>query len=313
MPLPVAPLIMAGSSVASNILGASSQANANRKNCNFQREMYGLQRSHALADWQMQNEYNSPAQQMQRYRDAGLSPHLIYGQTNEAAPVRSAETPTGTDRAAQFDLSGVGQGALSYYDLRLKEAQTDNATKTNSILDQEKILKSIAALAGLTDLEKKQFDLGIDKETRKQTIEARTLAVEKLGADISKAMADTQATTDENDRRAAMQAPTMLEKLEAILTARANRAKTGDERNLIKQQIRNLREDERIKKLDRTLKEVGVQPSDNFLIRLLGRIAGNSGPIPGEESRRKTEAGVSGFQQYQQNKEAKRIRGMWGR
>ncbi len=30
--------------------------------------------------WNMQNEYNTPIEQMKRYQDAGLSPYLIYGQ-----------------------------------------------------------------------------------------------------------------------------------------------------------------------------------------------------------------------------------------
>lgn len=30
--------------------------------------------------WNLQNDYNSPAEQMRRYQDAGLSPYLIYGQ-----------------------------------------------------------------------------------------------------------------------------------------------------------------------------------------------------------------------------------------
>lgn len=32
--------------------------------------------------WNMMNMYNSPAAQMQRFKDAGLNPHLIYGQGN---------------------------------------------------------------------------------------------------------------------------------------------------------------------------------------------------------------------------------------
>lgn len=35
-----------------------------------------------IAFWNMQNEYNSPANQMQRLKDAGLNPNLIYGQIN---------------------------------------------------------------------------------------------------------------------------------------------------------------------------------------------------------------------------------------
>lgn len=32
--------------------------------------------------WEMMNQYNHPAQQMQRFREAGLNPNLIYGQGN---------------------------------------------------------------------------------------------------------------------------------------------------------------------------------------------------------------------------------------
>ena len=35
------------------------------------------QRRWSLKDWQMQNKYNSPLQQMQRLKEAGLNPHHI--------------------------------------------------------------------------------------------------------------------------------------------------------------------------------------------------------------------------------------------
>lgn len=37
--------------------------------------------------WNMQNEYNSPKAQMQRYIDAGLNPNLIYSQQNTAGDI----------------------------------------------------------------------------------------------------------------------------------------------------------------------------------------------------------------------------------
>lgn len=48
-------------------------------------------RQNALADWNRQNAYNSPEQQMRRFQEAGLNPNLIYKQTNEAAPIRSTD------------------------------------------------------------------------------------------------------------------------------------------------------------------------------------------------------------------------------
>lgn len=54
-------------------------------------DMYNRQRADSISDWKMQNEYNSPLAQMQRYKDAGLNPNLIYGQSNVAQPVRSTD------------------------------------------------------------------------------------------------------------------------------------------------------------------------------------------------------------------------------
>ena len=76
MPLPLAAALAAGTS----ILNTGAQIFTNAKN-----------RQNALADWNRQNAYNAPAQQMQRFKEAGLNPNLIYKQTNEAAPVRSTD------------------------------------------------------------------------------------------------------------------------------------------------------------------------------------------------------------------------------
>lgn len=56
----------ANTAAAAELLGQSvnawSAANTNKKQRQWQEKMYGQQRIDALADWTMQNEYNSPAQ-----------------------------------------------------------------------------------------------------------------------------------------------------------------------------------------------------------------------------------------------------------
>ncbi|MFV1885011.1 MAG: hypothetical protein ACMZ7B_11025 [Balneola sp.] len=44
------------------------------------RELAEYQFSKNLEMWHLQNQYNSPAEQMQRFQNAGLNPNLIYGQ-----------------------------------------------------------------------------------------------------------------------------------------------------------------------------------------------------------------------------------------
>lgn len=48
-------------------------------------------RKKELEDWNRVNEYNTPKEQMKRFKEAGLNPHLIYGQTTTAQPVKSSD------------------------------------------------------------------------------------------------------------------------------------------------------------------------------------------------------------------------------
>ena len=59
-----------GSSLLSNIGSKKRQNQADAKNIEF---------------WKMQNQYNTPAAQMQRLKDAGLNPNLIYGSSPAGA------------------------------------------------------------------------------------------------------------------------------------------------------------------------------------------------------------------------------------
>lgn len=80
-------------------------------------------RQNALDDWNRQNEYNSPAAQMERYKQAGLSPNLIYGQTNTAPPIRSTEMV-----APQIDPKNV-DFLSRHLNLKQQQLQTDNLAK----------------------------------------------------------------------------------------------------------------------------------------------------------------------------------------
>lgn len=88
MPNPLA-LAMAGSAVAGGISGyAQSRLNARtaRRNTDLtntaNREMAELAWQKDLEMWNRQNDYNNPSAQMERMKNAGLNPHLIYGQGN---------------------------------------------------------------------------------------------------------------------------------------------------------------------------------------------------------------------------------------
>lgn len=83
--------------IIDGLINAGSQLWTNKVN----REENRKARNWNLSMWKMENEYNTPANQMARFKEAGLNPNLIYGQGNagNAGSVSSvspyqAEAPT---------------------------------------------------------------------------------------------------------------------------------------------------------------------------------------------------------------------------
>jgi hypothetical protein len=93
-------------------------------------------RKNALADWNRQNAYNAPAQQMQRYKEAGLNPNLIYSQQNNAQPVRSTDYVAPQAPDFQGILAKSSQIKVQSQQLKNLELQNDairaQITKTNA-------------------------------------------------------------------------------------------------------------------------------------------------------------------------------------
>lgn len=55
----------------------------------YNMEMAKYQHSQNMEMWNLQNEYNSPEQQLKRYQEAGINPHMIYGNVGSG----NASTP----------------------------------------------------------------------------------------------------------------------------------------------------------------------------------------------------------------------------
>jgi len=81
-------LLSGGIAAAANVGGAWINANAqksiNEDQIQHNMQMYNLSRDDAIALWERENAYNHPTQQMQRLKEAGLNPHLVYGNGADA-------------------------------------------------------------------------------------------------------------------------------------------------------------------------------------------------------------------------------------
>ena len=138
-----APIISGATQIANLI----AQGAMNRKTRKWNEAMYGKQREDALADWARTNEYNAPLQQMARLKEAGLSPHLIYGggANSISQPVRSTDTKSWSPNAPQIDGSQIvsqyfgvqqQQNALKIQEQQIAGLKLDNSYKEQTLPDR---------------------------------------------------------------------------------------------------------------------------------------------------------------------------------
>lgn len=282
MPGPLAVAgIQAGGQLAGSLINAYSQGRLNKKQQDFSREMYGLERSDALADWYRQVAYNDPRAQMDRLRDAGLNPMLVYGEgvVQNAPAVRSSSAPAWNPRNAQLGdaLKGVGNSIAMVYDLKLKEAQADNVRQSTQTQVEEQMLKRAQTFAtikaaGKTDLEAQELMIRLSRAQ-----ELTDLSVDMAKTKLDRERVEIAVTLDANDRAAAQNAASLKQAAENILTSRLNRAKTREEINHIKEQIELIKKDTRIKQMEIELREKGIYPGSPGWFKSLEKIFGSDG------------------------------------
>lgn len=268
-PSPLGPILGAASGVLGAGINAWAQHRMNKQSQEWGLKMHNLQRQEALADYNMQNEYNSPASQMGRYKAAGLNPHLIYGQSNEGATVRSSPTESWNPKAPEIDLSPVSQGLSQYYDIRQQEAQTSNLQKALEVSDQQiKLIQAQTAAqlanAAATATGEKQtaFNLALAEQLK-------PLTVEKAGYETDKAWADYKYTINQDVRAAASNASSIAEATERMKSMIQQRAVTEAQKREVEQRINMMKQDQRIKEFDEKMLKEGNRPGDKLWERKL--------------------------------------------
>lgn len=157
------PLIGGAVGAISSAIGGSSQNKANlqavRETNNANMELAKYQADRNLDLWNLNNEYNTPAAQMQRYLDAGLNPNLIYGNGsssagNSSSPASGFDAPRVSapkvdnsyiPNAAQLFMQGLSQTAQ----IRKTNAETamvyqniENLQKDNALKDLDIIYRN---------------------------------------------------------------------------------------------------------------------------------------------------------------------------
>lgn len=247
--------------IASTAATQIGQGRYRKKQAQFAKDQAQQARNWALDDWQLQNEYNHPSSQMARLREAGLNPNLIYGKgagDMTTGAVRSTE-PASMPQSPGPDWSGLAGGMNAYFNTKLQGAQVDNLRASNTLALQQ------AALAAANTQ-----NVGVKTEADRENLRGiKDFAWEKMRLENLESETridlNRQGYTnafDANERANAMQATNLQQAIENILTTRLNRAKTTEEINHIKQQIKNAQTDNELKKIELDWNRDGVKGTD---------------------------------------------------
>lgn len=146
------PGLQAGLAAAGDIVNAGigwlTQRGINRQQNRYNKNMADYTFNQDIEMWNMQNAYNSPQAQMERYKAAGLNPNLIYGTGTASAGNASGGLPRYQSPSASFQVDPMVQipGILQQYmDFKVKQAQVDNLKTQNQGMQSDNMVKAINA------------------------------------------------------------------------------------------------------------------------------------------------------------------------
>lgn len=279
-------------------------AAANSRGRKWAEKQAKIQREQNLADWKMQNDYNSPTAQMARLKEAGLNPNLVYGKgaDNTAAAVSSATQARHEEKSPNF--GAMGDSLFRYQDTALKNAQTDNLKTQNTVLTQQ-VVESQAKTAGelirnaKTDQERVQA-----AEMFGRTLTNADLMAEKLRNDLKlfpgqfdaqqedlrQKRLQTGIMANKEERDAAAATSSLREAAERILTMRNDRLNKNavTDRQIDQMDIEKVikQNESIIKQFDADMVRRGIRPGDAQWYRALDellRAFGRDAPgVPGK-------------------------------
>lgn len=242
--------------VVGGFLTAMNQAHTDKLNRDYADKTYERQKADSLDFWNLQNQYNSPEQQMQRFTDAGLNPNLVYSR-GDAGNANTPQLPA-FDRPA-YTNSGFDAGASklsAIYDLQMKKQTLDNMQLQNGIMHEEQVLKRVQGW-------RQYLDYTVEGQLYETNLDYRREKLRNIKQTTSNML-------NENTRRDLYSSIAQQVATERILLMKAQQLHTGLDTTRISEAINNLRRDGNIKDFEIKLNKSGLTRNDELWQRLLG-------------------------------------------
>lgn len=258
-PAITAALISAGVGAATTGGNAAFTAKSNRKTRMFNERMYERQRDDNRNNWNAQNEYNSPKAQMARLKEAGLNPHLIYGngsaQTGQAQSIQNSTPASYRDEPVKLETGGIADAMMLMMKIQVMNAEKDLIVARKANTDSSTVGKD----------SQNRVDLATEK-TRE----------EKRIADLAYTQRSIQVLLDRNEREQKSNPVSISEQWARIAYMAAQAKNMNVQQSEIEQRIENLKTAKKISDEQlRLLLEGKPLPGQGSISGLLYQILGD--------------------------------------
>ena len=243
---------------------------------------YDKTRKDAISDRDYNNKYNSPEQQMIRLKDAGLNPHLVYGngaqttasQINDAkpnarnsAPMRAVEQPnpytSSVELANKQAATALTQAQTVHELVRGKDADFDLGLKTelrDTTIAGAKLANqnTQTGIIVQTDANDRANDL------QSGAIKKQDKEIDKIVQDTKKSKEDTKFTKDSNTRASELQKENIKKIQQEVENLEGSNQHTRQLKAIALQ-------DEKLKKFENLLRAIDVNPNESDWVQSLNQ------------------------------------------
>lgn len=167
-------LVAAGSAIASGV----SKRRQERRAQAYQRELLDYQNNLALENWNKENSYNTPLAQMDRYREAGLNPNLIYSQQNTSGSIGEYQPTSVSPILGPGEIVGnaLNSSYQTFFDTYMKEQNIE----TNQL---DIVGKGIANRTASYNADMAEQNYKISTATLSRVIDAKIAELDYLRLD----------------------------------------------------------------------------------------------------------------------------------
>ena len=191
-------------SVGSSLFNAGAQRRENSLNRKFQQAENQKARDYNTEMWNKNNEYNTITNQMQRFQDAGVNPHLAYqngspmNTSNAPASSNASSMPAGV--APRFETGQILQAMLMKSQIQNVEADTEKKKAEASNIGQNTQNQFTINELTRLDLENYNSKFLAEQNLRLISYEAQKTGIKLTEENIKKTTQEITNLATSNDK-----------------------------------------------------------------------------------------------------------------